>query len=106
MLVLSIYLFTHLHFAWWWFLVLFLLPDIGMLGYFVNTRVGAVTYNFLHHKGLAIALYLAGLQLANESLQLAGLVLFGHSSFDRMFGFGLKYPDAFKHTHLDVYNET
>ena len=32
---------------------------------------------------------------------LAGTVLLGHSAFDRVLGYGLKYPDAFKHTHFD-----
>jgi len=27
-------------------------------------------------------------------------VLYGHSSFDRLCGYGLKYVDDFKHTHL------
>jgi hypothetical protein len=26
--------------------------------------------------------------------------LLGHSSFDRVLGYGLKYDDDFKHTHL------
>lgn len=24
-----------------------------------------------------------------------------HSAFDRVLGYGRKYPDAFKHTHFD-----
>ncbi len=97
---LAIYLNSFLPFASWVFWALFLLPDIGMLGYLVNTRVGAVTYNLFHHKGIAIAIYLAGYFLTIHELTLAGLVLFGHSSFDRIFGYGLKHPDNFKNTHL------
>ena len=33
MFVLGIYLFSLLDYAWWWFLVLILTPDIGMIGY-------------------------------------------------------------------------
>jgi hypothetical protein len=33
-------------------------------------------------------------------LQLVGLILLGHSSLDRVFGYGLKYADSFRHTHL------
>jgi hypothetical protein len=29
-----------------------------------------------------------------------GIVLFGHSSLDRMLGFGLKYKEGFGFTHL------
>ncbi|MBN8575830.1 MAG: DUF4260 domain-containing protein [Cyclobacteriaceae bacterium] len=100
MLALAIYGNSFLPFAAWVFWVLFLLPDVGMLGYLVNARIGAVTYNVLHHKGVAIACYLAGYIFKVNELALAGLVLFGHSSFDRLLGYGLKYPDAFKHTHL------
>lgn len=34
---LGIFAFNQLDFAWWWFLVLILTPDIGMLGYLVNS---------------------------------------------------------------------
>ena len=33
---------------------------------------------------------------------LGGLILFGHSSMDRILGYGLKYPDSFEHTHLGM----
>ena len=101
MLLLSIFLYyTQLHFSGWVFWALFLLPDIGMIGYTINPRVGAVTYNLFHHKGIAVLVYIAGLWYASEVLQLAGLVLFGHSSFDRIFGYGLKYSNDFSNTHL------
>jgi hypothetical protein len=102
MFLLSIYLFSLLTFKWWLFLALILLPDIGMLGYIVNNRTGSITYNIFHHKGLAIIIYLAGIYFANETTQLVGIIIFGHSSLDRIFGYGLKYPDSFKHMHLGV----
>ncbi len=91
---------NSLPFAWWWYWALFLTPDIGLLGYLVNPRVGAFTYNFIHHKGIAVACFLVGLWLCNNELQFAGLLLLGHSSFDRVFGYGLKYGENFKNTHL------
>ncbi|MBX2917546.1 MAG: DUF4260 domain-containing protein [Cyclobacteriaceae bacterium] len=97
---LAIYLNSLLPFAGWVFWALFLLPDIGMLGYLVNARVGAITYNIFHHKGIAIAFYFLGVFLAIPELTLAGVVLFGHSSFDRILGYGLKHFDNFKNTHL------
>ena len=100
MLVLSIVLFNQLHFAWWWYLVLFFAPDISMLGYLVNTKMGAYSYNFFHHKAVAIAVGLLGFYLQNEIYMLTGIILFGHSSFDRILGYGLKYTDSFKNTHL------
>lgn len=98
--VLSIYLFSLLNFEWWWYAVLFFVPDIGFLGYLINTKVGAFCYNVLHHKALMIVVYLLGVYLKNEHLQLVGIVFFGHSAFDRLFGYGLKYNDSFHNTHL------
>lgn len=97
---LSIYLFNQTDFAWWWYLALILTPDIGMIGYMVNTKIGALTYNLFHHKGIALIVLIAGWYLSNEWLELSGIILFGHASMDRIFGYGLKYNDHFKHTHL------
>ena len=100
MMGLGIYLFSLLPYSWWIFLVLFLAPDIGMIGYLINTKVGAAMYNLFHHKGLAIALYLAGVYLSNDILCLSGTILFAHSAFDRILGYGLKLEKGFKFTHL------
>ena len=100
MFLLSTYLFTQLHFAWWWYLVLILTPDIGMIGYASGNKAGAITYNVFHHKAVALAVYVFGLYQQNETIQLAGLILFGHSSMDRMMGYGLKTYEGFKFTHL------
>ncbi|TNJ45246.1 DUF4260 domain-containing protein [Tamlana fucoidanivorans] len=100
MFFLGVYLFSALNYSWWWFVGLFLLPDLGMLGYVVNSKVGAITYNMCHHKGIAIFMLLLGYYLNKELLQLAGIILFSHASFDRVFGYGLKYYSHFKQTHL------
>lgn len=97
---LGIYGFSLLDFKWWVFLVLILLPDIGMLGYLVNDKTGAITYNVFHHKGLAILIYLIGIYLGNQIFMLIGIILFSHASMDRIFGYGLKYYKGFKFTHL------
>lgn len=102
---LSIYLFSQTEFAWWWYLVLLLAPDISMLGYLAGTKTGAITYNFFHHKAIAIVVLLAGWYSANEWLALAGIILLGHASMDRLFGYGLKYSDSFQHTHLGWMNQ-
>lgn len=77
-----------------------MLPDIGMLGYLINTKIGAITYNIFHHKGLAIVIFLVGIYFEIEVVQLTGIILFSHASLDRIFGYGLKYADHFKNTHL------
>jgi hypothetical protein len=89
-----------IHFSWWLWPIIFFAPDLGMLGYLINTTVGAVTYNLTHHKLIAVLFIVTGYFLAQPVLTLTGLLIYGHSSFDRVLGYGLKYTDNFKHTHL------
>lgn len=99
--MLSIILFHQFtDYAWWVFPLLILLPDISMLGYLANPKTGSILYNLFHHKLAAILIFTLGLLIKNEGLILTGIILFGHSSMDRIFGYGLKYDDDFKHTHL------
>jgi len=100
MFALGLYLFSILNMSWWWFIALILLPDIGMLGYTINSKVGAIVYNICHHKGLAILIYFLGIYFESELLKLTGIILFAHASMDRIFGYGLKFKDAFANTHL------
>jgi hypothetical protein len=99
-IVVFAFYYQPIHLSWWLWPIVFLTPDLGMVGYLANPAVGAITYNLTHHKMVAIILILLGYFINNNSIILAGLVIYGHSSFDRMLGYGLKYPDAFKHTHL------
>ena len=100
--LLSLYLFSLLDYPWWYFLVFFLIPDLSMLAYLMDTRTGARIYNLFHHQGIAIFLYLAGIYFTSPVLQFSGLIMLGHSSLDRVFGYGLKYDDNFKNTHLGM----
>ncbi|MFH5831902.1 DUF4260 domain-containing protein [Halalkalibaculum sp. DA3122] len=100
MLLLSIVLFSTTGYPWWWFLLLILVPDISMIGYGAGTKVGAFIYNLFHHRGIAVLIYLVGYYLIDSTTQMIGIILFAHSSMDRMLGYGLKHADSFKHTHL------
>ena len=100
MLGLAVFLFSKLDYGWGWFALLFLAPDLSMLGYLANPRLGAWTYNLIHHKGLAVTLYVLGNLFSIPWLMFTGTILFGHSSFDRVMGYGLKHEDAFQNTHL------
>lgn len=86
--------------SWWWFVVLFLVPDFSMLGYMAGPKVGAWMYNFFHHFGVAVFCIIFGAWFEIPYLELAGIVMLGHSALDRTLGYGLKYEDDFKHTHL------
>lgn len=98
---------------WWVYVLLIIGPDIGMLGYLVSTRVGAFSYNLMHHKLTAIVVGLLLPYLVHEfagpdgwledlyvPLAYSGIILLGHSAMDRIFGYGLKFGDNFHHTHL------
>ena len=98
----GIYVLFLFHTEWWWYLLLLLGPDISMVGYTAGNKAGAFLYNLFHHKGVAIIVFIIGFLLKNELLQLAGITLFGHSSMDRMLGYGLKLNEGFKHTHLGI----
>lgn len=102
--IFGFYLFMNLEVLdWWWFFILLLLPDIGMLGYLVNNKMGALSYNVFHHRGLAIVLYLFGMSFLDlPILKPVGVILFSHIAMDRIFGYGLKYEKGFRYTHLGV----
>jgi hypothetical protein len=99
-LVLAFVLYVFSGDVWWHFFAWLLAPDLSMIGYLAGPKIGAWIYNLFHHKALAIACFIFGLYMDLEWLSLAGLILFGHSAMDRMFGYGLKHIDSFSHTHL------
>lgn len=104
--LLSILLFTQLDYSWWIFPICIFLPDLSMIGYLFNTKIGAWFYNVFHHKLIAIVTLILGIWLSSPLLTLAGVILFGHSALDRFFGYGLKFNDNFKNTHLGWLGKT
>ena len=105
LLVSTIILFASQHQKWWLYPLLLLVPDVFMLGYLANTRVGAFFYN-LGHSYLAPALMIFLSWNAHSKLSLAiGVIWLGHIGWDRFFGYGLKYDSDFKHTHLGDLNK-
>ena len=100
MFALSIYALYLFGSPWWCYLLLVLAPDLSMIGYALGNRIGAASYNFFHHKAVAVAVFITGLIFNQMELEIAGVILFGHSSMDRMFGYGLKLNEGFKFTHL------
>lgn len=99
-ILLGLYLYDKTDYPWWLFFALILAPDISIAGYLINKKVGAVIYNIFHHKGLAILIGIIGWIGYYELFIIIGLIMYIHSSIDRVFGFGLKHFDDFKHTHL------
>ena len=96
MLALSILLYGLEGESWLLFVVLFLVPDLSMLGYLGGPRIGAVSYNLLHTHAPPGMLATFGLLAGSSLLVSVALVWFSHIGFDRMVGFGLKYPTDFR----------
>ncbi len=85
---------------WWLFAVLFLAPDLSMIFYLAGPRIGALFYNVVHvYAGPAILLGL-GLLAGSVRAEAIACIWFAHIGFDRMLGYGLKYPEGFAFTHL------
>jgi hypothetical protein len=100
LLLASVLLYRHLHFSWLLFGILFFAPDLFMLGYLLNPRIGAAIYNLGHLLFLPVVLFLAGSVSHLPLAQAIALIWIGHITFDRLLGYGLKYPTHFKDTHL------
>jgi Domain of unknown function (DUF4260) len=89
------------HGSWLQFALLFLVPDISMVGYIASARVGAITYNAIHTYVGALALAGYSFVAGHQTALMLSFIWIAHVGFDRMFGFGLKYPTRFKDTHLN-----
>ncbi len=83
-----------------WLVPLLFAVDVSMAGYLVGPRLGAIGYNLAHNWAIGLLVLGAGLALATTPLVLAGAILVAHVGMDRFAGYGLKYPSAFKDTHL------
>jgi hypothetical protein len=99
-LVLSVLFYHQLHASWLLFAILFLAPDLFMLGYLANAGIGSAIYNFAHTYFSPAALLAIAYFAAKPQLFPIALIWTAHMGFDRLLGFGLKYPTHFKDTHL------
>jgi len=86
--------------GWGRFALLFLIPDLSMVGYLWGPRVGAAAYNTVHSYALPVVICLAGGMLDHRTLLLTGALWVTHIGFDRVLGYGLKYASGFRDTHL------
>ncbi len=96
----AVFLYRELGASWWLFAGLFLAPDIAFLAYLVNRTTGAAAYNALHTYLIPAVGFLLGLRMQHAPLMAIGLVWLAHIGVDRVLGFGLKYPEGFRVTHL------
>lgn len=85
---------------WWMFALLLFTPDVAMVGYLHSIRLGAFTYNLAHTYTTPLLLIALSVAIGSPLLMHVGLILLAHIGMDRTVGYGLKYPTAFKDTHL------
>ena len=89
--------------SWWLFAALWLAPDLSMLGYLSGRPCrGARVYNAIHTYVVPAALALSALLVHADLLLAIALIWANHIGVDRLLGFGLKYADGFRWTHLGV----
>jgi hypothetical protein len=100
LLLLTLVAYQHLRYSWLLFAILFLTPDLFMLGYLLNARVGAATYNLVHTLTLPLALLFISYRQHWHLAPAIALIWTAHIAFDRLLGYGLKYPTFFKDTHI------
>jgi hypothetical protein len=100
LLVAALTLYFHNGNGWVLLLALILVPDLAFAGYAFGPRIGAAAYNALHTTALPLALGVVGVLTGQDTAIAVALIWLAHIGGDRMLGYGLKYPSAFKDTHL------
>jgi len=100
LLALSLLVYWKFAGPWLVYVLLILAPDLFMLGYLGGPRLGAAVYNLGHtwlFPGILAAVgIIAGTSFAVD----VALIWLGHIGLDRLLGYGLKLPTAFRDTHL------
>lgn len=99
-LITAVMLYAQLDAGWLYFALLLLTPDLAMLPYLINPRLGALAYNVVHTYVLPLALAVVAYLGGYPTLLALALIWLAHIGMDRTVGYGLKYGDDFKHTHL------
>jgi hypothetical protein len=84
----------------WLVPLLLFVPDLFMVGYARSTRAGAALYNLTHSYPAPVLLGAIAVATSNHLWEAVALVWFAHIGMDRALGYGLKYDDSFRHTHL------
>lgn len=92
--------YAHMHFSWILFAALFFVPDLSMLGYTINVGLGASLYNLVHNYVLPALVLAYGLTRGGSLPVAIAAIWIAHIAFDRLLGYGLKYPTHFKDTHM------
>jgi len=99
---LTIVAYAHVHGNWGLFAAVWLMPDLSMLGYLINSCWGARSYNTGHTYVLPAVLAGVAYLLHATSLLPIAIIWTNHIAVDRLLGYGLKYGNAFGWTHFGI----
>jgi Domain of unknown function (DUF4260) len=102
---LSLFCYRELGAPWSRFVLLFLVPDLFMVGYFISVRTGSQLYNLAHTYIFPLGLASVALYEHRAAYLTVALIWIAHIGGDRALGYGLKYPTFFKDTHLQRVDE-
>ena len=94
--------FSQIHSGWLLYAILFFTPDIFMLGYLANARLGSIIYNIGHSYLVPAVLLGLGWFTVSPFVSAIALIWIAHIGFDRAVGYGLKYAAGFKINHLSA----
>jgi hypothetical protein len=95
-----LFIYVRLHASLVLFALLWLLPDISMIGYLKSKKFGAIAYNTAHNYLLVIVIIIFALWQDNNFILSLAIILASHIGLDRFLGYGLKYVSGFKDTHI------
>ncbi|WP_281202757.1 DUF4260 domain-containing protein [Cytobacillus kochii] len=82
------------------FVIFLFLPDVFMFGYLLNNKVGTILYNIGHTFIFPLLILGIYFVIKEPILLMVSLIWSAHISMDRALGYGLKYEEGFKVTHL------
>ncbi|MEX2263638.1 MAG: DUF4260 domain-containing protein [Bryobacteraceae bacterium] len=99
-LIAACILYARLGGGWGWFALSFMIPDVSILPYLARKRIGGTSYNLVHSYTLPLAVALWGFSQQHALTIGLSLIWIAHIGFDRALGFGLKFPQAFRPTHI------
>lgn len=93
-------LYFHLDFPVLALIIFILAPDISLVGYLANDRVGAILYNLVHTTIGPLLAAAVGVLHGDPLLIQIALIWLAHIGVDRALGLGLKYDTGIRDTHL------
>ncbi|MGZ4981870.1 MAG: DUF4260 domain-containing protein [Methylobacter sp.] len=99
-LIAAVVAYSKFGLGWDIFALFFLAPDLALLGYLADPKIGAISYNLAHSYIGAVVCLVAGVILPAPTVLCIGLIWCAHIGFDRALGYGLKYSSGFGFTHL------